>query len=899
MGRSPLSGWARVADVVTLLAGMVARESRDARLDEEVAFHIDMQAQRNVDAGMTPGSARRDARLRFGARDAWKDAARDEYRARPIEDLARDVRHGIAVLRRHPTFAACAILTIAIGIAATVTVFTFTDAIFRRRLPVPHADRLVRVHAFAQHEYSLGYFGYRLLRDRARSFDAIATHYSTAPLYVQSGAASAESMEIDGAVVSASYFSMLGLRPRLGRFFDASEDSVPDRDAVAVIGYGLWQARFGGSPSVLGQAIAINGRPFQLIGVAPEGFHGVMVGVSTNELWIPTMMLRVGYRWCDALRRDPPCNPTEVLARLAPGVSIEMAQREVATFGRELAAIVAPADTLRPILVAPATGMRPMSQAEYVDLCRMLSGIAGIVLLLACANLSGLLLVRGVTRRREVALRRSLGASRWRIVRQLLTEHAVIAAGGGAVGALISGWMTRALVALIVADNEGGKRVYDVTPNGSVLAFAVAITAVTVAIFGLLPAIQTSRVDAGEWIRGGGAGPVTTATRSTLIGVQVALAMTLLIGATMLSRSFARVVAGGAIRPSGIAVLRLRPRLIDYAPDTAQAFLRRAMDRVSALPDVESATLARGIGFIWRETGEVTVRLPGQAPREAGAEPEVVYHEVGPRFFSTLGVPMRSGREFVDGDRPETPRVAIVNETLATRLWPGRSPLGETVVLRDSAFRVVGVVADYRLHNAQEAAPAMAFVAFWQSPFAPQQDARLAVRVRGDPARALPMLQREIGRVDPLVPISETLTLRRQIAASYADVRLGGTVLAATALVALFLTAIGLYGVVAFLVARRTREIGIRLAVGAMPHSVVRLFVHQGLRPVLIGGLAGLAVSVAAGRLLTKWLYLVSPSDPTPYVLAALSIAIVALLATYLPARRAARVDPVAALRVD
>jgi hypothetical protein len=754
----------------------------------------------------------------YGGRAYWADATRDQQRSRLLDDFARDFQYGANGLRRNTGFAISAVLTIALAIAATTTVFSFINTVYLRPLDVPEGKRFVRIYGADRPEFDLqlGWAAYQTLRNRTRAFDQVAAHYSTAPLYVTSRNQSAEVM---GAVVSASYFPMLGVRPELGRFFSADEDSVPDRDAVAVIGHGLWQARFGGDPGVIGEHIVINGRAFTIIGVAPPSFEGV-VPSWLNEVWIPTMMLRTGYRWCDGFERT--CPITSIIARRAPGVSLGDARSELSVLRASILEGTDPSDSIRTIAADPATGMPAWQQRDYGHLSTLLA-----------------------------------------------------------------------------ADTEGYVRRLVVPLDWRVAGFAVITTVVAVFLFGVFPALRVSRADPAEMLKSGAGGSLARSrVRSALVAGQMMLALSLLVAAGLLTRSFARVMATGSLDSPHLSQLRLRPRLMGYTPERAQTYLVRALEAIRRVPGVVDAVPVRG-SMVRQTTDRAAVTLPGEAPSASRNRPAVDYFDVGPKFFATLHVPVLVGREFSERDTPSSPPVAMANEALALRLWSTLNVVGRRIILDGKSFEIVGVVRNYRVHRSDEAPPASAYVAFWQSSFEPQVDARVAIRVNGDPAQLFAPIRRALEAVDVVVPVTETLTMDAQRRASYTEVRLGGAVLVVSASLALFLSAVGLYGVVSFVVARRAKEVGIRLAVGAHPSEVVPLFVRQGLRPMWLGATLGVAASVAFAPLLSRWLFGIAPLD-LPTIAGALAAVIaVALMATWVPARRAARTDPVVVFRSD
>ena len=887
---NPADWGLRARAAIRLVTGFAHRRAQDAELDEELQFHIDQATARNIRRGMTADEARRRALIALGGRAQWTEVTRGEHRSRPLEDFFRDLRYGAASLRRNAGHAAGAIITIALAIAATTTVFNFVSAVYLRPLAVPEGPRLVRIHAVVPptRESTLGFPAFLRARELTTSFDLVVAHYSTAPLYVTARGASDE---VPSAVVSADYFPMLGIRPALGRFFAPAEDSVPDRDAVAIIGHGLWHSRFGADSQVIGERIAINGRSFTVIGVAPPGFDGVEGGL-VNRLWIPMAMLRTGYRWCDGFQVS--CTITSILARLAPGVTLDQARAELTALRPTLLAGGDSAQMARGITAEFATGIRAQEQHQYAKLSALLWAIAIVLLAVAAANVGGLLLARGMARRKELALRSSLGASRWRIVRQLLAESLTLGVAGGAVGVVLTVGSSRALAAFFATD----QRRLSMPLDGGVLAFVVALTLATVLLFGLFPALRVSTIDVGEALKTGG-NRSSSRARSVLVAGQAVLAVALLVAAGLLNRSFGRAMSGGTFDPTHVAQVRLRPRLVGYPPDRAQAYVRAALERVRALPGVIAAAPARGsLDVLSTGAGSATIGLPGDAPIAPDRAPRVDYFDIGPDFFATLRVPVVAGREFSERDTPATPLVALVNESLARRLWGSSSSVDRAVLLDGRQFQVVGVVKDYRPHPFGESPREAAYVAYWQNAFAPQTDANIAIRVEGDPLLALASIRRAIESVDPSVPVTEASSMELRMRASYAEVRLGGVVLLSTAVLTLFLAAVGLYGVVSYVVAQRGKEIAVRLAVGARPGDVVAMVLRQGLRPISVGGAVGLIVSVAAAPLLSRWLFGVAPIDAMTLVGAVGAVTAVALIASYLPARRAAGTDPAAVFRL-
>ena len=865
-------------------------------MDAELRFHIEAYAEDLIRGGVPRDEAMRRARIEFGGIERAKEECRDARGVNFVESLVQDLRFAARILRKNPGLTFVAVLTTALGIAANVTVFSVVDALFLRSVPAKNPERLVRI--LAPENDGGGYFSvpeFRYLREHSKTVDELTAHYSTAPLYVS---ANGETGEVQGAVVSSSYFPMLGLRPYLGRFFTPDEDSVADRDAVSVLGYGFWRRIYNGDSDVLGKTFLINGHTFTIVGIMPPDFHGVEIGGMPDEIWIPAMMIRVGYRHCDGFQ--PSCTILGMMGRLKPGTSMPEAQVEIATLMRQLRASDPAFDQRFGASVRPAVGMS--GNREYnLMLARLLSAIAGVLLLIVCANLGGVLVARGTARSREIAMRLALGAGRGRIVRQLLTESLVLAFAGGVVGFLLSTWTSRLLMSFYSVDDEGYKHLFDVRPDAAVLLFSLAVTATAGVLFGLLPALQATRTDLNDAVKGGGGNVGTNRklSRTALATVQVAFSLALLVGAGLLARSATFIESGNNMDLHHVLGLRLPVSLIHYPPNKAYTFKQEVVRRLRELPGVESVSLAKGQGLVWHfgRRGGDRATLPGKTYAKPEDEPMIAAKPVAPDYFATLKVPFISGRDFNDSDKPGSLPVTIVNETFARQIVADRLPLGQTVLIDDNPYQIVGIVKDAQMRSANEGSLPVAYVPFWQDKTL--LEARMCIRVAGDPAAALPMVRKAIASIDPEVPVTEAMPLMDQVRGAYTDARVASAVLSCAALLALMLSAMGLYGVVSYEVGRRTKEIGVRTALGARPRDVVQLFLRQGFGVVLTGVLFGGALAFATTRLLGAWLFGVGSADPLSFSAAAAVLLLVTLTAAYLPTRRATQVDPIVALRYE
>ena len=819
--------------------------------------------------------------------------------------LWQDLRFAARLLRTSPGFSAIVLATVAIGIAANATILSVADAVFWQRLPVPDASRIVNIdqrRAGRADGYPLSMADYFDYRDRSQSFDELAAHYPASPMHVIVPGASAsnrgEPMSIIGSVVTANYFDLLGLTPAAGRFIRPEEDRVRDRDAVAVISDGLWQRAFNRSASAIGATIEINGTPFTVVGVAPRGFAGTLTRLPVPQVWIPSAMFRVGYRYCaDPLARD--CRIVWMLGRLKREVTRDAAQSELSALSQQLEAAFPDTNRGFGVNVMEARGMAYAGQDGRV--VTLLLAAVGVLLLVSCANLAGLSIARSLERRKEIASRLALGASPGRVIRQLLTESVFLAVVGGALGLLLAIWTVDLIRPFYATDYSGNPINVDLRIGGTALPVIVALSIATGLLFGLIPAVRAGNGDPMMVLRDEAmAGGVRRATlQRALVVAQVALSVILLIGASLVARSLRHLYQGEGFDPGRVIVARLRPSLVDYGFEKARAYQREVIEQLEALPGVVSA--APSVHFPVFGWGErIGVWLPGHAPAKPEDAFQTVWDQVGPRYFETLGVSMIDGREFDATDRAGAPAAAIVNDVLAHRLWPERSAVGQPLVVDGREHFVVGVVGGGQYYGLEGRRPYL-YVNYWQYPDRDNflEDSRTHIRVAGNPAAMMPAIRRTLASVDASVPVSEDYPLSQRIALEYRPVRVAGTMFVCFGAIALFLCAIGLYGVLASTARHRAREIAIRLALGADRSSVIRQVLGQGAALAALGLAIGLTAALAGARLLASLLYGVSPHDAYTFAAVPVFLIAVACAASYWPARTAARTDPAVMLRAE
>jgi predicted permease len=814
--------------------------------------------------------------------------------------LGQDLRYAVRRMRKTFGFSAAAIVTLALGLGVNSAVMSIAEGLFLKPLPLAEASRLVLVDQTvptrpADSSFPLSYSDYLYYRDHSRAFSGLAAHYATSPMHVSSVDGG---FGIMGSVVTANYFGILRLQPEMGRFFTAEEDRVAGRDPVAVLSHHLWRTRLGADPRVVGSVVRINGTNFTVVGVAPENFRGILRGTDPVDVWIPTAMFKVGYRYCDGFSRD--CRVVNLIGRLADGATRDDAQSEMTVLARQLERTFPDTNKGLGVAVRPARGIRIDEQTRNLPVIGMLAAAAALVLLVASANVAGLLLARGLRRRREIAIQLALGASRGRLVRQLLVESTLLAAAGGLAGLIVAIWSTD-LARGFFASSEGATYL-DLSLDLRVLAGGFAIAFATGLLTGLVPALQATRTSALHALKDetAGSGSHRTLLREGLIVVQIAVSVLLLVASGLVVRSFLMLHRGPGFDPEKIVVLRLRPSLVDYGAERAWAFQREVIRRLEALPGVLAVSPANNPPLPGWGMRRAPMRLAGDTTDPTTAF-QVATTNVGPRYFKALGVPLVEGREFDDRDGTAGAPVAIVNEVVARRFWPDGGAAGSAVKIGEQSVEIVGVVRNSQFLTVLEQPQPIVYLDFWQQDTADNwaHDSRTHVRVAGDAAGMLPEIRRTIAAIDPDVPVSEALPLATRLDTAFPALRAARAFLVVFGALALVLSTIGLYAALAFAVGQRTREIAIRMALGAARVDVGRLVLQRGAAIVAVGVTIGLAASAIVGPFLAHLLYGVSPRDPVTLMVGPAVLAVVALLAIWLPARRAMAMDPMVALRSE
>ena len=812
-----------------------------------------------------------------------------------IETTLQDLRFGLRMLRRDPGFSILALLCLTLGIGANAAVFSWVEGILFRPYPlVTHQERLLAITRTARGEAGhtgLSWPDFVDLRRSCTLFDSFFVSKITGTTLSIGDRAERTS----GSIVSANYFDAIGVHPILGRGFEPGEDVGRNAHPVTVISYQLWKRRFNGDPQIIGKTQRLDGVLHTIVGVAPQGFYGTFVGWAM-QFWVPASMEEVfedgGYKLED---RD--ARWIEAFARLKPGVTIQQAQNEVSAVAQHLEADYPATNRGRNVKLW-ALWQTPFNNAgTLLPTLEIMLAVVVFVLLIACANVGNLLLVRSFARRHEMTVRLAVGASRGCIVKQLFTEGLILAACGAVAGLLVAHWCRHALVLLFPA--RGGVAMY--LPgeiDWRVLLLSAGVCLLATLLLGLVPAMQTSKIDLAGALKADSAGVVGSRgrawVRSGLVIVQVSLSFVLLVGAGLLIQSLQKIrTSSPGFSTHGVMFTGIGLVSAGYDAQRAQNFQDQLIDRVKAMPGVESVVFARMTPLSYGSFSSAPIAVDGyDVPREE--RPTVEYNEVGPDYFATMGIPFVSGREFTRADDERAALVAIVNETMAAKFWRGRSAIGQRIQVKDRWMQIVGVAKDSKYRSVREAAEPFFYVPLRQN-FS--VSAALFIRTALSPETVAVSLAQEVHALDASLAPYELITLQEQLDRSTSPQLVAVTLVSVLGALALLLAVIGLYGVMSYAVSQSTRELGLRMALGAGASNVLRLVISRGLALMLGGVLLGAAVALGLTRLLGNLLYHVSPRDPLAFGVALAVMTIAALAACFLPAWRATRTDPAEALR--
>jgi predicted permease len=894
----PQRWWSEVSFVARRLFGR-ARAERE--LDEEIRAHLELEIEQNVEGGMSHEEARLRALRAFGSVALAAEESRAAWRLRPAETLWQDLRFGARVLAKSRASTAVAVVSLALGIGASSAVFSFVDALLLRPLAVPEPDRLVTLARGDGLAPPLSYPDYTALRDQN---DALAGLAAFAPTPFSFGRNGANEVVL-GEVVSGNYFDVLGVTPALGRTFAPDEDREAGAHPVVVLSHRFWLSRLGGDPGALGRSVVLNGRPFTIVGIAPPGFDGATVPARAS-LWVPMAMER------EAMPGAPPDLLADRRARffagvgrLRSGTSFDPAQAALAAVALRLDE--ADPDTAGEVgralwLMRPTGVYLPHLRKGVALASGVLTAIVATVLLIACLNAANILLARATARSKEIALRLAVGASRWRLVRQLLTESVMLALLGAAAGLLFAWWINAAFMAFKPPIPPPFTFSADLRLDVRTFVFTAVLAAAAGIAFGLVPALQTSRPDLVTALKADAGSDRRwrpSKLRSALVIMQVAVSLVLLVSAGLFIRSLERTEnLDPGIRTAGRVAVPVDLELQGYDEAKGRAFYRAALDRIGALPFVRCASMTSSLPMGFRNQG-IPFRVAGREPAPGEQAPFAGYFAVGVRSFDTMGTPLLAGRDFTDADAAGAPRVCIVNQALASRFFPEEGALGRRIAVGPSdaeTREIVGIAGDVAMQTPGEPRQPIIYEPLAQA-YTPA--AVLVVDADGDGAQVISAVRRELLEIDGNLPLEQAATLEEHVGLALWLPRMAAAVLSALGLVGLLLTLSGIYGVMSYWVGQRTREIGVRMALGAKAADVTRLVVLEGMRLTLVGAAVGVPLAWAATRLLSAVVPGLGPTDATTFGAVIGLFTVVALAACYIPARRAARVDPLVALRVE
>jgi predicted permease len=882
----------------SLFRNLSHKRENEQELDQEVSSYLDLLTEENIRSGMAPEAARRAARLELGGAELVKEQVRDARAGALIETILQDLRYGLRMLRNHPGFSALVVLTLALGIGANTAIFSVVYGVLLRPLPYAHGGQLVVLHQQAPHAHLANVpFSYKELvdyREQNHTLDAVVEYHSMPFLLL--GDDSAE--RVQTGVVSANFFDVLGVKPLLGRTFLPSDES-PNANAVLILSYEYWRSHRGGDPDIVGKVFHMNNRPHTVIAVLPP----VPQYPGANDVYMPTSQCPT--RSSAAFMANRKARMMTVFGRLKPGVSLQTAQADLTTIAAQI-------ESAYPEIYPKTYGYAIAAAPLQDDLTRrarstllVLLGAAGFVLLIACANVANLMLARLLKRERELAVRGALGATRSRLVRQLLTETVLLSLAGGILGLQLA-YPTLALLVRFAA--RFTTRASEVKIDWVVLLFTLVVSVLSGLLFGIAPALASGDHVSGALKQGSGQATSSRGRqrlRAGLVVMQIAVSFVLVIGSGLMIRSFLKLVSvDPGFSPDRVLTMRLSPNFSRYTePTQSSALGGNILRSVRALGGVESAALSDSFPFnpvaITGGPGSVGFQIEGRTASKGELEPLVDANLVGPGFFETIRQPLLRGRTFTDHDNARAVPVAVINQTMAHHRWPTEDPVGKRITFDDGKtwVTIAGVVGDAREYGLDHQVGDEIYMPLDQSGMA--MVGNLVVRTTGDPASMMALLRQALHDIDPQLAVDQVETIERLQQESVASPRVTTILLGIFAGLALLISASGIAGIMALTVSQRTRELGIRMALGQSKTSVIRMVVRQGLAVALTGTALGLVGSIALGRLLSSLLYNTHATDLFTFVAVSFLFVAVAGLACFLPAHRVTLIDPFTALRQE
>ena len=887
------------------LKSIFRRRRVESELDEELQFHLERKIEEGVAAGLSAQEARRQAMLALGGLDQKKEEARDMWRVHWLTDFVDDVRYAIRSLRRTPGLTAFVVVTIAIGIGMTAMPFSMLDALIFRPYPVPRPRDVVTLVSTSR-DNGFDTFSYREyldIRDHTKSYDGVVANAPPGAVGF-SAEPRATPLVRGGMMVSGNYFRVLGVEPKLGRGFREDEDKVPGRDAVVVLAPDFWKREFASDPSIVGRTVRLNGAEFTVIGVAPETFPGMFI-FARPDFYIPLAMARVfstNPRKDFFVDRDD--RELTVRARLRRGTTLRDARNELAVLARGFEQEYPKINRDRGASVHTQFEMRTQDNDVNWKFGVIFTVLALVVLLVACTNAAGLLLSRARTRTREIAVRLAIGAGRFRLIRLLLTESLVLAFLGG-LGGIVVGYAGIEVLSTFTIPTELPVKI-PFRMDARVLLASLALSVLSALFFGLAPALQSTRADLVKGLKAGdvdepGHGRKRLWGRNALVVAQIAMSLMLLAASFLVFRGFQRdLLDGVGFGTDHLLLVRFDPRLLQYDEGRTSRFYKLLAERVRDTPGVESAALTQNPPLSLETFGRIAFVPEGfPMPRDRENFTSTM-DTVDEGFFETLKIPILHGRGFLASDTAETPRVAVVNEFFAKHYWPGADAVGKRIRLESSTgapVEVVGVAQRIKYRDSLDRAMDFVYLPLAQHPAAKMV---VLVRSSGDPLQLVRPMKDVVRTLDPNMPMLATRTYEDLYRYAAVDgpgiaVEMVGTLGA----VGLLLAIAGLYGIVAYNVSRRTREIGIRMAIGAGPRDVLRLMMGKGLVLVGVGTAIGLAMGFGLERLMNSMLFNAGGVDLTVYLIVVPAMVLATMLAAYVPARKASRIAPTAALRYE